>query len=88
MKLALIALAIEICIARLFAGSWGWAVVIVLLYCTLVYLRQKILIKKQEKNESRVEFENLTRQDNLKGNKRKRKQIYNMFRPIGNIQNN
>jgi hypothetical protein len=46
MKLALIALTIEIALTRVFISSWGWAVVIVALYCTFVYIRKTIAIKK------------------------------------------
>lgn len=52
MKLALMALMIEICLVRLFIHSWGWAAVFVLLYCAFVYLvmwRKVFLLKKQNK---------------------------------------
>ena len=50
MKLALMALAIEISLARMFVGSWGWAVVIVVLYCALVYvfMARKVLLSKNQ----------------------------------------
>ena len=35
MKVALMALAIEISLARMFVSSWGSAVAIIMLYCTL-----------------------------------------------------
>lgn len=63
MKLSLMALAIEISLARLFVSSWGSAVAtvllfctlalaIVLLYCTLVYVFKvrKVLASKKEKH--------------------------------------
>ncbi len=57
MKLALMALAIEISLARVFVGSWVWAVVIVLLYCILVYAKQISIVNKQKKNKFKMEDE-------------------------------
>ncbi len=57
MKLALMALAIEISLARVFVGSWVWAVVIVLLYCILVYEKQISIVNKQKKNKFKMEDE-------------------------------
>ena len=55
MKLALMALAIEISLARMFVGSWGWAVVIVLLYCISVYARQLLIVNKPKRNKFTME---------------------------------
>ena len=54
MKLALMALAIEISLARMFVGSWGWAVVIVLLYCISVYARQILIVNKPKRNKFKM----------------------------------
>ena len=56
MKLALMALVIEICLARVFAGSWQWAIAIALIYCSIVYIHMNLLIKNQDKNKSVKEF--------------------------------
>ena len=69
MKLALMALAIEISLARMFVGSWGWAVVIVVLYCALVYVfmtREVLLSKKQ--NTSNIKPGSTMLQGSIKGN--------------------
>ena len=55
MKLALMALAIEISLARMFVGSWGWAVVIVFLYCISVYARQILIVIKPKRNKFKME---------------------------------
>jgi low affinity Fe/Cu permease len=55
MKLALMALAIEISLVRMFVGSWGWAVVIVLLYCISVYARQILIVNKPKRNKFKIE---------------------------------
>lgn len=78
MKLALMALAIEIGIARFFISSWGWAVVIVALYCTFVYVRKTIAMKKQSKNNPELEFGNAMIQGNVSGNSKKQK-LYNTY---------
>lgn len=57
MKLALMALAIEISLARVVVGSWIWAVVIVLLYCILVYAKQISKVNKQKKTRFKMEDE-------------------------------
>ncbi len=60
MKLALMALAIEISLVRMFAGSWVWAMGIVFLYCALVYIVRgpKILLpKKRTKNKFWIKSE-------------------------------
>lgn len=48
MKLALVALAIELGLARIIAGSWLWAAVIVVAYCLFVYVRQTKFIKRSD----------------------------------------
>lgn len=78
MKLALMALAIEIGMARFFMSSWGWAVVIVALYCTLVYVRKTISMKKQSKNKPELEFGNAMIQANVRSNSKKQK-LYNTY---------
>lgn len=55
MKLALMALAIEISLARMFVDSWGWAVVIVLLYCISVYARQILIVNEPKRNKFKME---------------------------------
>ena len=55
MKLALMALAIEISLARMFVDSWGWAVVIVLLYCISVYAGQILIVNKPKRNKFKME---------------------------------
>lgn len=55
MKLALMALAIEISLARMFVDSWGWAVVIVLLYCTSVYAILILIVNKPKRNKFKME---------------------------------
>lgn len=60
MKLALMALVIEIFLARIFAGSWGLAVMLVAIYCTIVYAvmsRKVWLTKKREKNKTKTNSE-------------------------------
>ncbi len=59
MKLALMALAIEISLARIFAGSWGLAVLFVFIYCIMVYIvvnRRSFSMKKRIKNKTKIEF--------------------------------
>ena len=69
MKLALIALAIEISLARMFVGSWGWAVVIVVLYCALVYvfMARKVLLSKKP-NTSNIKTGSTMLQGSINGN--------------------
>ncbi|MEJ7683967.1 MAG: hypothetical protein WKG06_40170 [Segetibacter sp.] len=80
MKLVLVALVIEISLARIFAGSWGWAVVIVLIYCMLVYVRQMLLIKKRNKNKSRMDVgsEHLIIKGRINSNNKSEKHLYSM----------
>ncbi len=80
MKLVLLALAIEISLARMFAGSWVWAVAIVVIYCTLVYVRQMLLIKKQNKGKSRmkVEFGHIMIKSRIDSNNKSEKHLYSM----------
>ena len=85
MKLALMALTIEICLARLFVGSWGWAVLIVVLYCTFVYIRKTISIKKQ--NKQAIKRENDVKQKSDNGNTKSEKQLYDRY-PIGAVPEN
>lgn len=68
MKLALMALTIEIGLVRLFIHSWGWAAAFVLVYCALVYLvmwRKVFLLKKQNKNTSPIDTEYTVIQNSL-----------------------
>jgi len=81
MKLVLMALAVEISLARVFVSSWVWAVGIVLLYCIFVYVRQTILMKKRGKNKSDSEFENIMIQGYINGNRKKQNEFYDM-RPL------
>jgi hypothetical protein len=76
MKLALIALATEISLARMFVGSWGWAVVIVVLYCTLVYvfIACKVLLSKKQ-NTSNIKPGSTMLQGAINGNT-KRKELF------------
>lgn len=69
MKLALMALVIEISLARMFVGSWGWAVVIVVLYCTLVYgfKSRKVLLSKKQ-NTSNIKPGSTMLQGTINGN--------------------
>lgn len=86
------ALVIEICLVRVFVSSWAWAVVVVVLYCIFVYIRQVLLIKKQNKNKSGIESENTFEgtliQDSTNGNRKSRKQLYNMYPTISVAQKN
>lgn len=77
MKLALIALTIEIALTRVFISSWGWAVVIVALYCTFVYIRKTIAIKKQNENRPETELRNTMIRANIRGNSNNQK-LYNL----------
>ncbi|MEJ7680292.1 MAG: hypothetical protein WKG06_21040 [Segetibacter sp.] len=88
MKLALIALAIEICLARIFAGSWVRAEVIVVLYCLFVYARQKMLIKKQNKDKPPIETKDTLMQDYMDGKTKSEKKLYHVYPTIGAIQKN
>jgi TRAP-type C4-dicarboxylate transport system permease large subunit len=59
MKLVLMALVIEISLARIFTGSWGLAMLVVFIYCTIVYIvvsRKGLSIKKRIKNKTKIEF--------------------------------
>ena len=79
MKLALMALAIEISLARMFVGSWGWAVVTVVLYCTLVYVfmaRRVLLSKKQ--NTSNIKPGSTMLQGSINGNTKSKEQFWDI----------
>lgn len=78
MKLALTALAIEIGLARFLTSSWGWAVAIVALYCTFVYIRKTMAIKKQNKDNRELEYGNTMIRANVRGNSKKQK-LYNPY---------
>ena len=76
MKLALMALAIEISLARIVVGSWGWAVVTVLLYCTLVYvfMARKVLLSKNP-NTSNIKPGSTMLQGSINGNTKRKEQF-------------
>lgn len=76
MKLALMALSVEIGLARLFTNSWGWAVAVVALYCTFVYVRQTIAMKKTNRNEPELKHRNTMIQANMRRNSKKQN-LYN-----------
>ena len=79
MKLALMALAIEISLARMFVGSWGWAVVTVVLYCTLVYVfmaRRVLLSKKQ--NTNNIKTGSTMLQGSINGNTKSNEQFWDI----------
>ncbi len=80
MKLVLLALVIEISLARIFAGSWVWAVAIVFIYCILVYVRQMLLIKKQNKGKSRMKVESghIMIKSRIDSNNKSEKHLYSM----------
>ena len=86
MKLALIALAIEISLARLLTSSWIWAVVVVFVYCTLVYARMSYkaaLEKKQNGNKFVGEPDSFIAQDNIYVNRNNKNQLFDM---AGNLE--
>ena len=80
MKLALMALAIEISLARMFVDSWGWAVVTVLLYCTLVYvfMARKVLLSKK-RNTSKIKSGSTMLQGSINGNTKSKEQLCDMY---------
>lgn len=80
MKLALMALAIEISLVRMFVDSWDWAAAFVVLYCTLVYvfMSRKVLLSRKQ-NTSNIKFESTRLQDSLNGNTKSKKQLYNRY---------
>lgn len=77
MKLVLIALTVELLLARLISGSWAWAVAIVVLYCTYTYIRQSILIKKYNKGNSKMDSEYSVMQQHID-----RKKSYTKFQEV------
>ena len=80
MKLALMALAIETSLARMFVGSWGWAVVIVVLYCTLVYVFKfhKVLLSKKQNTSNRKSGSTML-QGSINGNTKSKEQLCDMY---------
>ena len=91
MKLALMALAIEISLARLFVSSWGSAVAIVLLfctlalaivllYCTLVYVFKvgKVLVSKKQ-NISNIKSGSAMLQGSINGNTKSKEQWCDLY---------
>ncbi|MBA2563005.1 MAG: hypothetical protein H0V14_08835 [Chitinophagaceae bacterium] len=59
MKLVLMALVIEISLVRIFAGSWGLAMLLVLIYCIIVYIVVRgrgSLMKKRTKSKTKIGF--------------------------------
>lgn len=88
MKLALMALVIEIFIVRIFISSWKWAAVIVGLYCILVYIWQTILTKKQKRTKSGTEYEDIWRQDSISGSKKRKRRVFNIDTDISASQKN
>lgn len=81
MKLALMALVTEIFLARLFAGSWGLAVMLVAIYCTIVYIimtRKVWLTKKRNKNKTKTNSQfNIIQ--GMNRNNSSEKQVYTMY---------
>jgi len=78
MKLVLMALAVEISVARMFAGSWGLAGLLVLIYCTIVYIvvRGKGLLEKnQDKNKTKIDS-HYTIARGINGNKESEDQTF------------
>lgn len=79
MKLVLIALAIEISLARVFASSLLWAAAFVVLYCTLVYVFMscKVLLSGKQ-NTFNMRSESTTWEGCVKGNSTSETQLYNL----------
>ncbi len=88
MKLALMALAIEIGLARLLVGSWLWAGVIILFYCIYVYKKHVGLMKKQEKDNCKTVFEDTIIRGNINGNRKGKQVSYDIQRSLQVIQSN
>jgi len=76
-KLVLMVLALEISLARIFAGSWIWAVLIVLLYCTFVYIRQTLITKSRNKSGIGNDFTMI--EGRINSNSKMRKQLNNIY---------
>lgn len=70
MKLALMALVIETCLFRVFAGSWAWAVVCTVVYCILVYGLQMVRLRRHNTNKSETDSGNIYIQGNRKNQRR------------------
>ena len=88
MKLALMALAIEISLARVFVSSWGWAAAFVVLYCTLVfvYMSRKVWLSRKQ-NTQGMKSESSIFQGYVNSNT-KRERHYNMYAHIDALQEN
>jgi len=79
MKLALIALVIEVCLARLIVGSWGWAIVTVVIYCTIVYVRHTVLIRKERKGKSTKKVEGSVFENYVTSNRKRENSLPEIY---------
>ena len=85
MKLALLVLAIETCLARIFVNSWAQAMLIVVLYCVAVYIWRTFKNRKRRKSTAPHQVNMI---QHCIDNRNRRSQSSDIYQPVALGQNN